>query len=224
MNRDELDSLLEAMHPLLSPALVAGGWIADFQGALYDAEKAVVAASVDKRLREFTAGRTAARTVLAKAGLPRCVIPSGQHGEPVWPTGFTGSITHSNELCFAACGKLSQVRSIGIDTERKGRMRRELWRMVFSADEQASLETAPDTDLYSTVAFSAKEAFQKAQFALSGKIMESADMRVEFDKSATGVFLLRYTASDMSFAAVPALTQGHWVASGDHVFAGCLIV
>ncbi|MGW1816188.1 4'-phosphopantetheinyl transferase family protein [Streptomyces sp. NPDC002125] len=54
-------------------------------------------AVVDRRRREFTTARWCARRALAAAGAPTADAPlrSGRRGEPLWPAGFTGSITHS---------------------------------------------------------------------------------------------------------------------------------
>ncbi|MGW0783195.1 4'-phosphopantetheinyl transferase family protein [Streptomyces sp. NPDC002913] len=54
-------------------------------------------AVVDRRRREFTTARWCARRALAAAGAPTADAPlrRGRQGEPLWPAGFTGSITHS---------------------------------------------------------------------------------------------------------------------------------
>ena len=222
MTPAELDSLLALLPSLVHSAVVVGGYIADFQGALFPVEEALVAVAVDKRRREFTAGRTAARAALAAAGGPNIAIGSGESREPLWPTGFTGSITHCDELCFAAVAKVGQLRGIGIDVERTGRMRRELWRMVFTPAEQTALSEQPDPDLAATVAFCAKEAFQKAQFAASGAIMEMQAMRVELTTEGDGgCFVMHHKTDDARFAAVPKEVQGRWAHVGDHVFAAC---
>src|SRR5215469_6693525 len=46
------------------------------------------------RAAEFMAGRWCAHRALERLGCPEVVIGSGLHGEPCWPEGFTGSITH----------------------------------------------------------------------------------------------------------------------------------
>jgi enterobactin synthetase component D len=222
MTRDELDSLLALLPVLVRPAAVVGGYIADFQGLLFPLEEEIIASAVEKRRSEFTAGRTAARAALVAVGGPHCSLGAGERGEPLWPAGFVGSITHSDSLCFAACARAGQLRGIGIDVERTGRMRRELWRMVFSNAEQEALAAMPDADIAATVAFSAKESFHKAHFAACGAIMEFKSMRVELTtKGEGGSFRVSHEHENARFANVPRLVQGRWAHVGDHVFAVC---
>lgn len=75
--------------------------------------------AVPSRQREFTAGRYCAARAVARlqpSGEPRA-IGRGPAGEPLWPDGLTGSITHTQALASAAVARLSDARSLGIDTE-----------------------------------------------------------------------------------------------------------
>ena len=61
---------------------------------LFPAEEALVRTADPRRRAEFTAGRACARTALARLGLPTAPVLAGRAGEPRWPAGVTGSITH----------------------------------------------------------------------------------------------------------------------------------
>ena len=61
---------------------------------LFPAEEAVVRTAGPRRRAEFTAGRACARAALAALGLPAAPVLAGRAGEPRWPAGVTGSITH----------------------------------------------------------------------------------------------------------------------------------
>jgi 4'-phosphopantetheinyl transferase EntD len=220
MQPAELEELLKIVPGFVRPAAIAGGFITDFQGPLLPGEETFVTKAVDKRRREFVAGRTAARLALDKAGGNPSPILSGEHREPLWPIGFRGSITHSDAISFAACVRTETGLYIGIDTEIAGRLKRDLWRMVFGAAEQAAFLAAPAPDLFAAAAFSAKESFEKAQFAASGRVMETGDMQVSV--KADGRFSISHSANGQGFARVPKSAEGHWATCGDHVFTSVL--
>ena len=88
-------------------------WLADTARALLPAKVAVATAdpaapasgltpdetrqigkAIDKRQREFAAGRRAGRSALAAVGALNAEIPRAEDRSPVWPDGFTGSISH----------------------------------------------------------------------------------------------------------------------------------
>jgi enterobactin synthetase component D len=54
---------------------------------------------------------------MAQLGLPAGAIGRGPGGEPVWPSGVTGSITHKGEYVSAAVARATEVLSLGIDAE-----------------------------------------------------------------------------------------------------------
>jgi 4'-phosphopantetheinyl transferase EntD len=219
MTASELDRMLEILPELATPAEIAGGFITDFQRGLMPDEAEIVASAVKKRRDEFEAGRCAARIALGRLGIAARPILHGGNGQPIWPDGIAGSITHSNDLCFAACSRTSSARAIGIDVERVGRMQRKLWRMVFSDMEQAILREMPDEAVAATVAFSAKEAFMKAQYAASGQIMGLKSMRVEFVRN--GELVVSHDKNDAAFAAVLRECLLRYAAIGDHAVVFC---
>lgn len=62
------------------------------------------------------AGR-AARAALAAHSLPGRAILPGPRGEPQWPAGDAGSITHCDGYRACAAALLGDVAAIGIDAE-----------------------------------------------------------------------------------------------------------
>lgn len=216
MNAAELEELIGSLPQYSRPSEVVGGFIADFQKELMAGEETFIASAVEKRRREFIAGRTAARMALQKAGGNLMPILSGEHREPIWPTGFTGSITHSDTICFAACVRSELGLFVGLDVEIYSRLKRDLWRMVFDPAETAEFLASAEPDLIGAAAFSAKESFEKAQFAASGKVMEFKDMRATVN--GDGSFGMSHKTEDSAFAPVPEFVRGRWMKAGDHVF------
>ncbi|MEY1662841.1 4'-phosphopantetheinyl transferase family protein [Isoalcanivorax beigongshangi] len=72
--------------------------------------------AVLKRRVEYLAGRYAARAALASAGLPAQVPGSGSGGEPLWPAGVCGSISHGAGQAVARVTR-APVRGLGVDRE-----------------------------------------------------------------------------------------------------------
>lgn len=154
---------------LLPGAYTTGGQIGEFQGILTVEEEALIEGSIPKRRREFIAGRTAAKLALAAAGCPMPSISrlSGERA-PVWPEGYTGSITHSDTLCYAIAATLDQYAAVGIDVERCGRISQRMWRLIYNQQEQQWIRNAENPELLSTLIFSCKEAVYKAVHTLHG--------------------------------------------------------
>lgn len=84
---------------------------------LFPEEERVVARAVEKRRREFTTGRACARLALERLGIGAVAIPNGERGEPLWPSGVVGSITHCRGYCGCAVAKAGDVVVVGIDAE-----------------------------------------------------------------------------------------------------------
>jgi len=128
---------------------------------------------IDKRQREFAAGRRAARMAMARIGLPPAAIPMGPDRAPVWPAGLAGSITHSASACLAAV--TARPLLIGLDLEPDMPLAPELWDSVLRPEEAAQL----NGDARQAMAvFSAKEAAYKAQFPRSRAILDFQAMEV----------------------------------------------
>ena len=57
-------------------------------------EEPLIARSVAKRRNEFVTVRHCARLALGELGVPPAPILKGDKGEPCWPDGVVGSLTH----------------------------------------------------------------------------------------------------------------------------------
>jgi 4'-phosphopantetheinyl transferase N-terminal domain len=80
-------------------------------------ERSSVSKAVGSRRWEFTTARTCARTALGGLGLSVVAIPAGPRGEPLWPPGVVGSITHCEGYRACAVARMDDLMSIGIDAE-----------------------------------------------------------------------------------------------------------
>ncbi len=162
----------QAVESLFSNAdiMVAAGSIIDHQDALFPEERRLIQHAVPKRVREFTAGRICARIALSRLQQPPPPMPilPGAQRAPIWPTGYTGSITHTDDSVAVVVAPTASVQSIGLDMEDCSRVEKKLWPHLFTSEETDWLESLPTPEQAQSAAlfFSAKESFFKFQFPL----------------------------------------------------------
>lgn len=141
---------------------------------LFPEERRLVADAVAARRAEFATARACAREALARLGVPATPIGGGPRGEPLWPAGVVGSITHCPGLRSCAVARAADVRALGIDAEPDRPLPRGVLATVARPTERARL--APGLD---RVLFSAKESVYKAWFALTGEALTFGDAELE---------------------------------------------
>ena len=115
-----------------------------------------------KRKAEHLAGRIAAAHALPDHAVPGI----GPSGEPLWPEGFSGSITHSGTQAMAVVVRHPDAL-VGIDCEAilPDREAREIQDGIVDAQEAICLtHSGYPFALALTLAFSAKESLFKALF------------------------------------------------------------
>lgn len=140
--------------------------------ALFPEEEQIVARAVEKRRREFASGRACAHRALAQLGLEPEPILSGEKGEPQWPAGVSGSITHCPGYrgCAVAHGK--DLASIGVDAELDAPLPAGLLADIALPEERARLVALAHREpgiSWDRLLFSAKESVYKAWFPLAGR-------------------------------------------------------
>nr|WP_051835928.1 4'-phosphopantetheinyl transferase superfamily protein [Streptomyces sp. NRRL WC-3549] len=148
-------------------------------------EEALVRDSVESRRREFTTGRHCARTALGSLGFPSDrPILSGKRGEPLWPGGVRGSITHCRGYRAAAVARAAQVASVGIDAEPDQPLPDGVLEAVALPEEEVRTEELllghPGVH-WDRMLFSAKESVYKTWFPLTHRPLEFDDAVIEID-------------------------------------------
>ena len=180
---------------------------------LFPEEERALGRAVEKRRREFVSGRACAREALAALGVGPVPLGSGPRGEPLWPDGIVGSITHCEGYRACALARSSEWAALGIDAERDAALREGVWETVAHGDElalrSASAAGGPHLD---AVVFSAKEAIYKAWFPLERRQLGFEDVEVRID-AATGTFSAALLVPGPLLAgARPAELAGRWAA------------
>lgn len=150
---------------------------------LFPEEALQVAGAVEKRVREFAAGRSCARRAFAEFGIGNYPLLKRADRSPDWPHGLVGSITHSGGYCAAVVCRSELYRGIGIDAEIMGRIDENLWPHFCTHSELDWLENLPRKDRrkYAGIVFSAKEAFYKCQYTLTNCFLGFHDAQLDFE-------------------------------------------
>lgn len=112
------------------------------------------------RAREFIAGRWCAHRALERLGCPESAIGTGQRGEPRWPAGFTGSITHKSGLAVAVAA--TESKAIGIDLEHAAALPPAVrCRVLLPAEPDLPPGFPVPAPVAERIVFSVKEAYYK---------------------------------------------------------------
>jgi enterobactin synthetase component D len=139
-------------------------------------------AAVARRQIDYLAGRDCARQALRDAGFDAPPpVATGQHGAPVWPTGFVGSISHCNGWALAAVARETQVQAIGIDMEEgmTAELALPIRKQIASDTEQHWLDQQPlPPEVALTLVFSAKESLFKALYPTVLRYFDFIDAEV----------------------------------------------
>lgn len=180
-------------------------------------EEPLIAKSVAKRRNEFITVRYCARQALVDLGMEPVPILKGDKGEPCWPDGVVGSLTHCEGFRGAAIGLRAQVRSLGIDAEPHDVLPNGVLDAISLPIERHELGAMPGGVHWDRVLFCAKEATYKAWYPLTHRWLGFEDAHITFDvdnsdgTGQAGTFTSRILI-DPAAEAGPPLTSlsGRW--------------
>ncbi len=178
-------------------------------------EKSLIARSVPKRRNEFVTARHCARIALGQLGLPPTPILKGEKGEPCWPDGVVGSLTHCTGYRGAVVGRSSAVRSLGIDAEPHDVLPDGVLDAITLDEERHEIAALPDRLHWDRILFCAKEATYKAWFPLTRRWLGFEDAHVVFDvdpEGTSGAFVSKILIDGAALSGPPlTVLQGRWV-------------
>ncbi len=177
-----------------------------------------------KRLAEFAAGRLCARRALEPLGFEDFALCQNADRTPRWPEGIVGSITHTAGFCGAVADRRENVAALGLDAEVVASVVPALWSQILTAEELTEVAQldAVRAERFAALAFSAKEAFYKAQFALTASWLDFGDVSL-LPEPATpdcGTFGLRPASAAGRRLLAGLVTEGRYQFDGPHVIAG----
>ena len=187
-------------------------------------EQQFLARAVPKRVHEFAGGRACARAALAQLGFGGAALPVGPERAPVWPSGATGSITHTDGFCAAVVAATSDISALGLDVEVLDSVKPHLWRRICSPEELATLQSSNDPEAAiaaATLIFSAKEAFYKCQHFLTGQWLGFSDVTITVEDDG---FSVRPTRTLEISQRIAGPWQGRYRREAGLVMTGVCII
>jgi 4'-phosphopantetheinyl transferase EntD len=149
-------------------------------------EEPLIARSVAKRRNEFITVRHCARLALGELGFPPVPILKGEKGEPCWPDGVVGSLTHCAGYRGAVVGRGAAVRSVGVDAEPHDVLPNGVLDAISLPAERSELAALPAGMHWDRILFCAKEATYKAWFPLTKRWLGFEDAHITFDIDGSG--------------------------------------
>ncbi|MFB9368054.1 4'-phosphopantetheinyl transferase family protein [Kitasatospora albolonga] len=179
-------------------------------------EAALTERMVPGRLREFTAVRACARRALAGLGEPPAPILPGPRGEPRWPAGLVGSMTHCTGYRAAVVARRAELPTLGIDAEPRAPLGPGLLEAVSLPAERTRLATlhrrAPELP-WDRLLFSVKESVFKAWYPLTHRPLGFEEADVTLSPDGTWHAHLRLPTTP----GAPRSFAGRWAATGAHL-------
>ncbi|WP_342344096.1 4'-phosphopantetheinyl transferase family protein [Vibrio owensii] len=147
-------------------------------------EEKLIQKAVTKRQQEFRAGRHAARSAIKKlipstSNDANVTILSGNTREPLFPATISGSISHTDNICLAACALKSNIASLGIDIEANKPLASHLFATVYTRDEQQLL--ASTSNIPDTLIFSIKESLFKCCYPFVQMYFDFLDAQITLE-------------------------------------------
>jgi 4'-phosphopantetheinyl transferase EntD len=211
------------IEEILPPEVVAVDTRAELlEVELFPAERAALGHAVEKRRHEFITARACARAALAQLGLPASPIVNGERGEPRWPVGVVGSITHCAGFRACALARAEQLAGLGIDAEPNAPLPEGVLGEIARPEERpllADLARARPDVHWDRVLFCAKETVYKVWFPIARCWLGFEDATLTIDPTA-GTFRARLLAPPpQAGTALPALLGGRWLARDGLVLA-----
>ncbi len=207
---------------LLPPTVVtAEAGDADRTAPLLAREEPLVTRAVEKRRRDFTAGRACARRALERLGWTGFAVVAGPNREPLWPPGVVGAITHCRGYCAAAVARSADVRSVGIDAELREPLPAGVADLVCTEPERRQAAELTG-DHWATLVFSAKEAVYKAWYPLTRRWLDyrDAELTIDPDRGCFSARILLRLEPDV-FPWTPL--QGRFAISAERVFTAVTV-
>ncbi len=180
-------SSFKEVEGYFSSLLPCGAFAIGYEGTgLFDTEAAAINGVSETRQREFASGRAAAHRALRKLGFSPSPVLKGDSGEPLWPRGVVGSISHCKGLAFCGVAFSKECTSIGVDVEEVNRVLPRLAQRILTESELYEWGGRDKDPLLLAVAFSAKEAFFKFQYPIAKASVSFKDVMIKHNED--GIF------------------------------------
>ncbi|MCZ7379894.1 4'-phosphopantetheinyl transferase family protein [Micromonospora sp. WMMC250] len=176
---------------LLPAGVMSAETFTDIPGETpFPGEETLIMRALEPRRREFITARRCARDALSKLGYAPGPILRGGRGEPQWPAGVVGSITHCAGYRAAAVAQAGELASLGIDAEPNQPLPEGVAGLVLLAGERSALRelaVANPAVQWDRLLYSTKESIFKAWYTLTRRELGFEQATVEVNP-ATATF------------------------------------
>jgi 4'-phosphopantetheinyl transferase EntD len=198
------------MKTLLPEGVAFAAAHGDAAAELLPDEDLALGSVAEKRRRDVALGRDCARRALHALGVGPAPIGRGARGEPLWPRGIVGSITHCAGYAAAAVTFERTLRGIGIDAEHIQALSPGLLRHIATESEQAWMAARPPA-FWDLLLFSAKESVFKAWYPIARTWLNFTDVELSIEPD-DGRFRARVARRRVQEApdAAPAAINGRY--------------
>jgi 4'-phosphopantetheinyl transferase EntD len=179
-----------------------------------------------RRQLEYLSGRLCAQRALQILGAPVTEIPGARDGRPIWPAGFTGSITHTARNSYSAVASLGKVVSLGIDAEEliSAEVATQIIPLITDRQEYRRLErTSASPELVATIVFSAKEAIYKCLYPFVGFRFDFTDVEMTSLDIGMGAYSFTVGQKISRFLRRPIPSAGKLAIIGNCVHTGVVL-
>jgi len=180
----------------------------------------------ENRIQEFAGGRWAAKKALTRLGVKHLSLPRQEDKTPLWPKGYTGSITHCDGLLAAAACSTDDFYSLGLDVESTTRPLNisGISRFICTPREKSEhlKGTAVEVKKKLLLIFSAKESLFKGLYPLVQTFFgfKAAQLAPLVNK---GLFTLELMTDLHSKFKKGMIFQGRYVFTSTHIYTGLTI-
>jgi 4'-phosphopantetheinyl transferase EntD len=181
---------------------------------LFPQERVALGQAVEKRRREFITARACARDALARLGLPPAPIATGERGEPLWPAGVVGSITHCASYRACALARAGELAGLGIDAEPHLPLPTGVIGQIARAEELpllARLAREQPAVHWDRLLFCAKESVYKVWFPLARCWLGFEDAVLEIDPAGRTFDARLLTPWPEVGVRFPQVLRGRWL-------------
>jgi 4'-phosphopantetheinyl transferase EntD len=142
----------------------------------FEEEKILSEHVSEKRRKEFVLGRRACHLALSQIGFLKPVL-KGERGEPLWPSGVLGSISHCDDFAAVAVVPQHKYKAVGLDIEKTTRdIDIDLIELISDPSEKI---LCGNSKQFVIELFSAKEAIYKALFPLVKNYIDFRDVTLK---------------------------------------------
>ena len=193
--------------------------VSDYAPSLLPEESALIEKSAQIRRNTFSSGRHCARELLKSLGSSPVALPRACDGSIIWPAGYIGSVSHTNEWAVAgvAVQGLSDAISLGMDLETVKPIGEAVLKHISTQRERDELSQSTAQTWHATALFGLKESVYKCLRTSFGSFIRFHD--VEIMDIASGRPRLLIANSSLSQHCDPNAIELRLAVTPLHVFS-----